>query len=312
MKGIAHFSIGVAAASCFPGAVEAGAAGNPLYFLLGGIFGLLPDTLDFKFYRYLYRHDVEITPDPKRPDAAMIADALANAATLACGTGRPVRVKLNTIRLAADQWQRYDVRFNVTDQSVQVSYGPVVDTGGAAVPGLPAAGQPKAKADMPCPVTLDYRAVTTIDVFDGPVFELRPTGDGRVTPVFIPWHRQWSHSLVLAAGLGLLGAAVRGPLAGLVISTAYALHILVDQFGFMGSALWFPFQRSRKPGLGLMQSARPAWNLAAVWLSCVVIFWCLYSSAPFQAARFNPVTLGFYALLLPAAGFALVRRLLRR
>ena len=30
-----------AAASCFPGAVRAGAEGNPLYFILGGLFGLL-------------------------------------------------------------------------------------------------------------------------------------------------------------------------------------------------------------------------------------------------------------------------------
>ena len=63
MKGIAHFSLGIAAASCFPAAVQAGAEGNPLYFILGGIFGLLPDTLDFKFYRFIYSHDVEITPD---------------------------------------------------------------------------------------------------------------------------------------------------------------------------------------------------------------------------------------------------------
>ena len=52
MKGITHFTIGVAAASCVPVAVETAASGNPLYFILGGIFGLLPDTIDFKLYRY--------------------------------------------------------------------------------------------------------------------------------------------------------------------------------------------------------------------------------------------------------------------
>ena len=61
MKGIAHFTAGVAAASFFPGAVAAAVDGNPLYFVLGGVCGLLPDTLDFKFGRFFYRHQVEIT-----------------------------------------------------------------------------------------------------------------------------------------------------------------------------------------------------------------------------------------------------------
>jgi len=38
-----------------------------LYFLLGGIFGLLPDTLDFKFYRFFIKHDIEVAPDPLKP-----------------------------------------------------------------------------------------------------------------------------------------------------------------------------------------------------------------------------------------------------
>ena len=65
MKGIAHFSSGIAAASFFPWSVQAAAEGNPLYFILGGIFGLLPDTADFKFYRFFYRHDVNIELDPR-------------------------------------------------------------------------------------------------------------------------------------------------------------------------------------------------------------------------------------------------------
>ena len=48
MKGIAHFISGVAAASFFPWSVQAAVEGNPMYFILGGAFGILPDTLDFK------------------------------------------------------------------------------------------------------------------------------------------------------------------------------------------------------------------------------------------------------------------------
>jgi len=308
MKGIAHFSMGVAAAACFPGTAEAGADGNPLYFLLGGVFGLLPDTFDFKFYRFFYRHDVEVTPDPRDPDAGLIADALAQAFAQAHGSGRPVRVKLNTIRHGADLWERYSVRFDVSERAVHVCYGRFVDTGGSPVPGRTPAARPEATARLPCDIKLDYRAETIVDIFDGPLFELRPTCDGRVAPVFIPWHRQWSHSLVLALAAGLLAAAVFGPLAGLVAAGAYALHVVADQLGFMGSNLWFPFQRERKPGLGLVQSAHPAWNLFAVWLSGVIVFWNLYCISPFRVGYFNIVTLCFYALALPAGAYALLRR----
>ena len=133
MKGIAHFAAGVAVASCFPEAVTAGAAGNPLYFILGGVFGLLPDTLDFKFYRFFYGRDIEVIPDPLRPDPKMIADAVAGAVLGACETGKPVRLKLNTIRLGADLWQSYSVKFDIPSKRVVVAYGPVVDTGGNPV-----------------------------------------------------------------------------------------------------------------------------------------------------------------------------------
>lgn len=53
MKGIAHFITGVAIATLFPEVVGRAAEGS-LLPVLGGIAGLLPDTLDFKFVRYLY------------------------------------------------------------------------------------------------------------------------------------------------------------------------------------------------------------------------------------------------------------------
>ena len=54
MKGISHFITGVALATFFPEVVQAGAQGS-LLPMLGGIGGILPDTLDFKFARYLKR-----------------------------------------------------------------------------------------------------------------------------------------------------------------------------------------------------------------------------------------------------------------
>lgn len=53
MKGISHFITGVAIATFFPEVVRAGGAGS-LLPMLGGVGGILPDTIDFKFARYWY------------------------------------------------------------------------------------------------------------------------------------------------------------------------------------------------------------------------------------------------------------------
>ena len=70
MKGITHFVTGVAIATFFPEVVQQ-AAGGSLMPMLGGIGGILPDTLDFRFARYLERYDVEIDPGAE-PDAQAI------------------------------------------------------------------------------------------------------------------------------------------------------------------------------------------------------------------------------------------------
>ncbi|MDW7991044.1 MAG: hypothetical protein RMK65_02665 [Anaerolineae bacterium] len=47
MKGITHFLTGVALTTFFPEVVHQAADGSPP--VLGGVAGILPDTLDFKF-----------------------------------------------------------------------------------------------------------------------------------------------------------------------------------------------------------------------------------------------------------------------
>ncbi len=54
MKGFSHFMSGVAVASFCPWSIDAALQGNPLFFVLGGACGILPDTLDFKVYRFFY------------------------------------------------------------------------------------------------------------------------------------------------------------------------------------------------------------------------------------------------------------------
>lgn len=314
MKGIVHFMTGVAAASCFPEAVRAGAEGNPLYFVLGGLFGLLPDTLDFKFSRFFYRHDIQVVPDPNRPDPRMIADAVAEAVNRAHETGKPVEIKLNTVRLGADEWQQYEVKFDVLKKLVKVTYGPVVDTSSSPLrrKRRRQAEGSSASASLSCDVKLDYMATTTIDSFEGPMFRVVPLKDGRVTPIFIPWHRRWSHSLITCLLLGLGGAVVLGPLAGLVILAAVLAHILVDQLGFMGSALLYPFLPRRNEGLKLVHSSEGLANFGAVWFCALLVFWNLYLQAPRQLVSLSVIKLFLYGGVVPFVIGYLLRRMCKR
>jgi hypothetical protein len=308
MKGISHFTVGVAAASCFPGAVVAAESGNPLYFILGGIFGLLPDTLDFKFYRFFYRHHVEVTPDPLAPDPQLIADAVVEAIERAAESGKPFRIRLNTIRLGADLWQRYALRFNLPANRVDVAIGPAVDTGGTPVTPAPSPPQ-RASASLTTPVRLDYLASTDIDIFEGPIFQMTPGEDGVVVPEFIPWHRQWSHSLLVGLLFAVPGWLLWDLRAAGVIATAYAAHVAVDQLGYMGSSLFWPLTLHRTPGMKLQHSGEALPNFSAVWLSCLIIFWNLSRPATVDLSVAHLVMWG---ALIPFTAIQIARRFGRK
>jgi hypothetical protein len=307
MKGIAHFTVGVASAACFPGAVAAAQEGNPLYFILGGVFGLLPDTLDFKFYRFFYRHHVEVMPDPLDPDPQLVADAVTEAIDQAAESDKPFRIRLNTVRLGADLWQRYTVRFNLPAKRVEVEIGPTVDTGGTPVE--PAPEKPlTAYAPLSVPVKLDYLAATDIDIFEGPIFQMTPSEDGTVTPEFIPWHRQWSHSFLVGLMFAVPAWLIWDTLAAGVIAAAYAAHVAADQLGYMGSSLFWPLTTRRTPGLKLQHSGQALPNFFAVWLSCLLIFWNLARSS---AVDINMAGLMLWGCIIPLGAIQLARRWVR-
>lgn len=313
MKGISHFTVGVAAASFFPAAVHAAEEGNPLYFVLGGVFGLLPDTMDFKFWRFFYRHHVEVIPDPLRPDAGIIANAVAGAVNEAGDNAKPVRIKLNTIRMGGDSWRRYEVTFDASAKVVRVRFGPVVDTGGKPEPSFKTDDTDavlEAEAPLKHDIEIEYKATTPVDILDGPVFEMAPTAKGRVKAHFIPWHRTWTHSLVTAFMFSVLGTLIWNPLAGLVIAAAFAGHILVDQLGFMGSSLLYPIRRKRTAGFKLAASQNPVSNFAAVWLSCLLIFFNLYKAMPHSDPAAVLPKLLVYAFAIPIAALIVLHRFL--
>jgi len=301
------------AASFCPWAVRAAMDGNPLYFVLGGAFGLLPDTVDFKFYRFFYPHDIYVDPDPAAPDPQAIADALARAVGMAKErNGKPVRIKLNTIQLGGDLWRQYVIQFDTSKQEVRVELGPVVNTGQVPVPGTTPEPPAVGRTPLPCAVLQTYDATTRVDIFDGPTFAMDLDRQGRVVLHFLPWHRNWSHSFLIGGLFAAMGWFVWSWQAAVVIFAGYAAHLLEDQLGFMGSNLFFPITRRRLPGLHWMRSGDSVPNFSAVWIGCLLIFWNLARFTPHMPYHFGFLKLMVYGAVIPLGLFGLAHYLLSR
>lgn len=293
MKGISHFLAGIAAATFVPGVVESAAQGSYL-ILLGGIFGLLPDTLDFKFARYFDRAE-SVDPDPANLDPQALADQIAALIDRAAAERREIRVQLHTIKLGPDRWRQYTVRFDSDRNEIAVRIGPVVNTSQMVVGQV--ANLSNARAKVTAPLNYTYDGEINVDIFGGPSFAFVPKASG-VEIQFLPWHRSWSHSLTLAVGLGLIIGVVFNSLqAGLVVAAGMAAHIVEDQLGFLGSNLFWPITKERSSGLKLIHSGDAIPNFLAVWLALQVIF--------FNLDRFSAAAQNRAVMLEPLSFFAL-------
>jgi len=295
VKGIAHFISGIAVATFFPAAVRQATDGSQL-LALAGLFALLPDTLDFRFTRFLTLFDVEIDPHPDGLDPQAIADQVTSTMRSAFETGQPKTIQLHTLRLGPDLWRRYTIRFSSATAEVVVRVGPVVNTSGAPLPGTAPLENTESRAAIGLSLLPTYDAEINIDVFSGPAFRFeRHSDDIRV--IFLPWHRRWTHSLPLAAAIGLGAALLLEPTAGLVSGLAFATHVLQDQLGHMGSNLLWPLTRRRSAGLGLLHSGDPLPNFLTVWLAAALILFNLdrFSTAP----RLPTIPYLLGAVLLP-------------
>lgn len=304
MKGISHFITGVALATFFPPVVQQAAAGA-LWPVLGGIGGILPDTLDFKFARYFERYDTEIDPGPT-PNAEAIADALATAMRRAYETGRPQHVMAHTIRMGADLWREYTLRFDPEAGAVAVRIGPLVNTGQVPYAGTEPPDAVEVRRVIGVPLVHTYSAEYKVNIFSGPSFRFEREGD-RLTVHFLDWHRRWSHSLLtgllVGAVLGLLIGLGAGLQAGLwsagLVTLGFWGHVLEDQTGYMGSNLFWPLTKKRAPGLKLIHSGDALPNFLTVWTSLALI---LYNLDRFSARPLLPQP----AYLLSAVGLPFV------
>jgi membrane-bound metal-dependent hydrolase YbcI (DUF457 family) len=261
----------MAIASFFPRAVHQ-AGGGSFVLLFGGLGGILPDTLDFRLARYLARRDVEIDPDPNALDPQAMAQEVAAAVDRAYDTGDPVHVQLHTLKLGADLWRRYSIDLT-RESEVWVHVGPLVTTSQVPYPDSEPS-LPEGCAPVTAPVRYAYGGPVRVDILDGPMLAFRRRGDA-VEASFLPWHRRWSHSLTLAALLGLLIGTFLGPVHGLLYALGSVTHVLEDQLGHMGSNLLFPFTRRRTPGFRLFHSAQVLPNLFVVWISVMILFYNL-------------------------------------
>ncbi len=271
MKGIVHFISGIAAATFVPAAANMAASEKSFVLMLGGLFGLLPDTLDFKFYHFFYRQDRVVDPDPADMNAEEIARQVAACANDAMKEGREIRLQLQTVQLSADTWRRYTVAFDVEKNEVQAEVGPVITTSQVPFRDSTPRENRFGKAKVNGTMIYTYDRATAIDILRGPSFSFKPAGKGKVVISFLPWHRSWSHSVTLSVALGLAMWLLFGKVYGLVTGLAMLAHVVLDCLGFMGSNLFWPATSGRTLGLRLTRSASAMPNFVAVHASIVAI-----------------------------------------
>lgn len=279
MKGISHFITGIAVGTFFPDAVAAAAAGS-FVLVLGGIGGILPDTLDFKFARFLEEPDIVIDPHPERFEAQKIADEIAAGIDRVGEMKKKLVLKCNTMRLGPDWWQQYSIKFDTMNGEVIVRLGPIVNTSQMPLPESLRA-LPEGRAKIRTPLLPTYADFTEIDIFSGPSFALEWRNE-RVEIDFIPWHRQYSHSIFMALLFGTICGLLFGFTAGLIGGLAVFAHVLEDQLGYLGSNLFWPLTKVRSTGARLIHAGDAIPNLFTVGTSVFFIVFNLdrFSSQP--------------------------------
>ena len=157
-----------------------------------------------RFARYWERFDVEIDPGLE-PDAAAIVDALVAAMRAAYAEGKDRNVIAHTVRVGADLWREYAIRFDPEAGEVAVRVGPLVNTGQVPYAGTEPEGAVEVVRKVGVPMVHTYSDVYKVNIFSGPTFRFAREDDKLVVH-FLDWHHRWTHSLVLALGVGAVVA----------------------------------------------------------------------------------------------------------
>ncbi|HPP88848.1 MAG TPA: hypothetical protein PLM75_13420, partial [bacterium] len=155
MKGFTHFMSAVAAATFIPEVVRMSTssrldsvegAANSFIMLLPGIFGLLPDFMDFKLGQFFSIAEYEIDPDPLNPNPQEMTDIFAKAVNQAGDTGKDTRVQLFPIQLGASLWRQYNIIFE--PRAVVIQFNEIVKTSQCPIYGTAPEGKRYGRTEL--------------------------------------------------------------------------------------------------------------------------------------------------------------------
>jgi len=319
MKGLTHFMTGVCIATFFPLVVTAAYTQDLIMLTLlipiGGLFGYLPDFLDFKLSRYLEREDFSTNPGYHELDPWRVAQTIVDSINKAYESDKAIKLKLNTIKMPNGLWRRYSVLFKLKEREVHVRIGPLITTGLEVLYGTEPEQEKVAVVKFKPKLYYSYEDVTNVDIWDGPTFQFRREGD-TIFADFIQWHRRWSHSLTIGVFFAFFIALAAGYLYsinGVLLSDLEVLtiigiilggvwgHVIVDQLGWLGSNLFWPITGKRKTGMGLTRSMDSLANFITTYILTLLIIWNLNRFAPTPVFPWNDFEFFMMFLVLPIA-----------
>ncbi len=311
MKGLTHFVSGVAAATFIPQVVRMSAAGrldipgaaSSFIIVLAGMYGIMPDTLDFKVGQFFDEPDIVVDPDPLNPNPKEMAQKFAEAVSRSAQEGRMIKIQYMPIQLGANRWRQYLIIFGEKEVSVQINE--VVSTSQIPYPGT--SPDPEKRSAT---VTLSHRIKptscdtdwlnklvrkirktikggekkkktvkpSTIDILSGTTFGLKMESDGDIYFDWLPWHRTWSHSyilgLMLAAPWALIAYLLKLDMwwmYGLVAFLGFAVHITEDMTGHIGGSLLWPILKPRTEGFEMFKASDPRTNFSIIYAGFILI-----------------------------------------
>ncbi len=318
MKGLTHFISGVAMGSFIPAAVRMAnnKIDNSLILGLGGLFGIMPDTLDFKVGQFFSQADDVVDVDPNNLNPQDMAEQIAKGINDAWETGRYVKVQLYPIRLGVDLWRQYVVKFDGEKNEVVVVINEIVNTSQTpylgTAPKTNRVGRCRVKGKM----LETHGKPSVVDIMSGPQFGFIKRA-GQVEVEFLPWHRTWSHSYVLGFILSsvvwvlasLVAGWDKGWLYGLVAFLGYAIHITEDLTGHMGGSLLWPFQKDRTNGLCLFKASNPHANFTVDYIAVTLLLFNLNRFAPRPYFAMGAWQYLLYVIAIPLVIYGLITKI---
>ena len=313
MKGLSHFCLGLASVTFFPEAIHL-AEGGSFILAVAGASGLLPDTLDFKFTRFfLDAGEYVFEPGPDEFDGQKLADTVAAAANKAWEEKREVMVKCHTVQLDSDKWREYYVKFDTKKNEIVGEFGPIIaGFDKIAIPDSVPKNPERIGVAKPTPkIIYSHARPITANIMSGPSFSFKPKKNG-VELCFIPWHRQWSHSITLSIVLAILGFVLGGKIWAIALGLPAFIHVFSDITGFMGVNFFPPFTKDRSGGLHLFHADTSLANFFAVWLSALVVIFNVNRFGSHQLFNLHPALYFGYFWVLPFAIVLIVTSLVSR